>query len=69
MTENAASAPVVKTKPTKNRKGCVISLVIIVVILLICSVSWVAVRPGVFSIQPIGAIPFKKCRNAVFLVS
>ncbi len=57
MTDETVEKPVEKEKPTKSRKGCIVPLVVIIVVLLLCSLSWMLVRPGVFTIQPIGAIP------------
>ena len=56
MTEEAA-VPAVEEKPKKKNRGCFISLGVIVLVLILCSISWVVVRPGVFTIQPIGALP------------
>jgi hypothetical protein len=41
----------------KSHRKVAKDVIVIVVVLLLCSVSWVLVNPGVFTIQPIGAIP------------
>jgi hypothetical protein len=45
--------PVVEPTPAKKRKGWVAFLLIVVIIVA----AWFLVRPGVFTIQPIGALP------------
>lgn len=57
MTEGPVEHPAAEEKPSKSRKGCIAPLIVIVVVLLLCSASWALVNPGVFTIQPIGAIP------------
>jgi hypothetical protein len=57
MAEETVKNSAIEEKPSKSRRGCVISLIIIFVVLILCSISWILVRPGVFTIQPIGAIP------------
>jgi len=41
-------------KPKKKRAGCIISIVVLIAVFVI---AWIFVRPGVFTVQPIGAIP------------
>jgi len=53
MTNETVVEPTVETNPTKSRKGIYIAIAIIAVIVL----AWILIRPGVFTIQPIGAIP------------
>lgn len=53
MTNETVVEPTVETNPPKSRKGIYIAIAIIVVIML----AWILIRPGVFTIQPIGAIP------------
>lgn len=50
MINEPAVEPTVTTNPTKSHKGIYISIAIIVL-------AWMLIRPGVFTIQPIGAIP------------
>jgi hypothetical protein len=57
MTNETVVEPTVETKvetnPPKSRKGIYIAIAIIAVIIL----AWILIRPGVFTVQPIGAIP------------
>lgn len=53
MTNETVAEPTIETKTTQSRKGIYITLGIIAVIVL----AWILIRPGVFTIQPIGAIP------------
>jgi hypothetical protein len=50
-----------KTTPRQKKKGCLISgigcPVFVIAILVVFVFAWVLVRPGVFTIQPIGAVP------------
>jgi hypothetical protein len=44
-----------QNQPPKKKKGtCCVSFVVIIAVFMI---TWVLVRPGVFTIQPIGALP------------
>jgi len=54
MAEEIIAEPTVETKhPRKTRKG----LYAVVGILAVIVLAWLLIRPGVFVIQPIGAIP------------
>ncbi len=53
MTNETVVEPTVEFKSPKSRKGIYIAIAIIAVIVL----AWILIRPGVFTIQPIGAIP------------
>lgn len=53
MTNEIVVEPTVESKSPKSRKGIYIAIAIIAVIVL----AWILIRPGVFTIQPIGAIP------------
>lgn len=45
----------IEEEPKKKRSsGWIIAIVILVVLL---AIAWVVVRPGVFTVQPIGALP------------
>ena len=49
--------PAAEEEPKKKNRGCVIALVAISAVVTLCSLSWMIVRPGVFTFQPIGALP------------
>jgi len=53
MTNETEIEPTVETIPTKPHKRFYIAIAIITVMLL----TWILLRPGVFTVQPIGAIP------------
>jgi hypothetical protein len=53
MTNETVVEPTVEQNPPKRRKGFYIAIAVIVVIVL----AWILIRPGVFTIQPIGTIP------------
>jgi hypothetical protein len=54
MAEEIIAEPTVETNhPRKTRKG----LYVVVGILAVIVLAWLLIRPGVFVIQPIGAIP------------
>jgi hypothetical protein len=45
----------IEEEPEKKRAtGCLVAIVVLVVLL---AIAWVVVRPGVFTVQPIGALP------------
>jgi hypothetical protein len=53
MTNETVVEPTVEQNAPKRRKEIYIAIVVIVIIAL----AWILIRPGVFTIQPIGAIP------------
>jgi len=53
MTNETVVETTVEQNAPKRRKGIYIAIAVIVVIAL----AWILIRPGVFTIQPIGAIP------------
>jgi hypothetical protein len=53
MTNDTVSGPAVEHSAHKQGKVIYIVVIIIVIIALV----WLLVRPGVFTVQPIGAIP------------
>ena len=53
MENRAVMEPVVEPKPNKRRTRIYILFAIIIVFIL----AWIIIRPGVFTIQPIGALP------------
>jgi hypothetical protein len=53
MTNETVVEPTIGPNPPKRRKGLYIALTFIVIIVL----AWILVRPGVFTVQPIGALP------------
>ena len=53
MTNETVVEPTGEFKSPKSRKGIYFAIAIIAVIVL----AWILIRPGVFTIQPIGAIP------------
>lgn len=56
MTSEQAIEPVVEQNFPKGRKRNYIAILFIVVIGVI-ALAWILIRPGVFTIQPIGALP------------
>jgi hypothetical protein len=53
MTNETVVEPTVESQSPKFRRGLYIAIAIIAIIIL----AWILIRPGVFTIQPIGAIP------------
>jgi hypothetical protein len=53
MTNKTAVEPIVEQDSPKRRKGIYIAITVIAVIVF----AWFLVRPGVFTIQPLGATP------------
>lgn len=43
----------IKTIPSRSHKGIYIAIMFIAIIVI----AWILIRPGVFTIQPIGALP------------
>lgn len=48
----AIEEPKIETNPPKSRKGIYIVIAFAIIVL-----AWILIRPGVFTIQPIGALP------------
>ena len=53
MTNETVVEPTMESTSPKSGKGIYIAIAIIAVIVL----AWILIRPGLFTIQPIGAIP------------
>jgi hypothetical protein len=53
MSNETVQQPTVEKETPKRRKRIYIALSVIVVLLL----AWILIRPGVFTIQPLGAMP------------
>jgi hypothetical protein len=57
MASEQVAEPVVEQNVPKGRKKNYIPNTVLAVVLGVVALAWILIRPGVFTIQPIGALP------------